>query len=82
MNKLSHNTNFSGALAFLPIASMFPFLYIDFLADSKALENYSFPNFLYYFAMFHLLVFIYFLIYSLRAKTVPKDKRALWDQKK
>jgi len=52
MNKLSHNTYFSGALAFLPIASMFPFL------------------------------FIYFLIYSLRAKTVPKDKRALWDQKK
>ena len=48
MNKLSHNTYFSGALAFLPIASMFPFL------------------------------FIYFLIYSLRAKTVPKDKRVLW----
>jgi len=78
MNKLSPNTYFSGALAFLPIASMLPFLFIDFLADSSTLENYSFPNFLYYFAMFHLLVSIYFLIYSLRAKTVPKDKKVLW----
>ena len=78
MKKLSPNTYFSGVMALLPIVSILIFPLMGIMGNIQSLENYSFPNFLYYFVGFHLLVFIYFLIYSLSAKTVPKEKKLLW----